>query len=151
MESMCDGNRISNVGGVCDLGRRFSIIEASDYSLTVRTAAHELGHGLGAVHDGEGVASACKPSDLFLMAPEMYLPNRRSRYTRNPWLFSYCSLASFKTILIAKDCVKVKGIVYNEQEWMNYTMNQPGEVYSLNEQCSIINGPKSRFWGVSTV
>ncbi|KAL3866927.1 hypothetical protein ACJMK2_044174 [Sinanodonta woodiana] len=141
-------NGVSFTGGVCIEGRRFSIIEASDYSLTMRTAAHELGHGLGAVHDGERDAKDCKASDLFLMAPLMYSPNIKKNYTKNPWIFSNCSVNAFKKTLKFRACVKVKGNVYDEYHWNSYTMKEPGEVYSLDHQCSIANGGKSKYCGV---
>ncbi|KAL3866926.1 hypothetical protein ACJMK2_044173, partial [Sinanodonta woodiana] len=43
-------NGITFVRGTCIPTRRFSIIETSDYSVTMRTATHELGHGLMSFH-----------------------------------------------------------------------------------------------------
>ncbi|KAK3579987.1 hypothetical protein CHS0354_025308 [Potamilus streckersoni] len=100
---------------------------------------------LGAVHDGEEQAKDCKAEDLFLMTPRIKHPDPSIPYTRNPWIFSNCSIRSFTKILITKDCVHDPGKVYNEKEWNEFMMKHLGEVYSLNEQCELIHGPRSLF------
>ncbi|KAK3584542.1 hypothetical protein CHS0354_031950, partial [Potamilus streckersoni] len=134
-------------GGVCDLGYRTSIVEVGDYFMTVNTAAHELGHALGAEHDGSGRATACKNEDSYIMSTIMPKSDPSKPYSRNPWIFSNCSVEAFKRELKNKHCVHDEGVVYNENEWNRYMSQQPGEVYSLNEQCEHINGAGSRYCG----
>ncbi|KAL3856275.1 hypothetical protein ACJMK2_011049, partial [Sinanodonta woodiana] len=49
---------LSYPGLVCDKLYKVSVVETRDYFFTMSTAAHELGHNLGAEHDGEGNATA---------------------------------------------------------------------------------------------
>ncbi|KAL3853992.1 hypothetical protein ACJMK2_013276, partial [Sinanodonta woodiana] len=133
--------------GVCIVGSRVSVIQAGDYIKTVLLATHELGHNLGADHDGEGRSKDCSPADMFIMTPVVNKTGPDNRYTRNAWLFSSCSLQSFWSILSFKHCVKSQGNVFDEKEWNTYAAKEPGEVYSLNEQCHHINGKYSKYCG----
>ncbi|KAK3587443.1 hypothetical protein CHS0354_007934 [Potamilus streckersoni] len=141
---------ISNQDGVCLLGSRNSVIMSRDYSWTVLTATHELGHSLGAVHDGEENATDCKAEDLFIMSAEGKPINLSLPYSRNPWLFSNCSVKAFKKVLKDKDCVTDKGAVYNVDEWTKYMMEQAGDVFTPDVQCHLMRGPKSVYCGVFT-
>ncbi|KAK3605874.1 hypothetical protein CHS0354_017779 [Potamilus streckersoni] len=133
--------------GVCLSGIKTSVVEAGDYFVTVNAATHELGHNLGAEHDGTGDASRCRSEDLFIMSgtPLEFHPWRQ--YTRNPWLFSTCSVKAFKKTLPDKECVHNKSLVYDKNEWTNFTAHQPGEVYSINEQCEFVMGHNSTYCG----
>ncbi|KAL3871393.1 hypothetical protein ACJMK2_039397 [Sinanodonta woodiana] len=121
-----------------------------DFFSTVTNAAHELGHNLGAFHDGEGDAKACNPDDQFIMAPDDKEFIENELYSRNPWLFSNCSIESFKKTLQNKTCVTNKGVFFNNGEWMRYVTKEPGEAYYVNEQCALINGPNSKSCGAAS-
>ncbi|KAK3575896.1 hypothetical protein CHS0354_034472 [Potamilus streckersoni] len=54
---------------------------------------------LGADHDGEDSAIACDPNDLFIMTPKETVFSRGQPYSRNPWMFSNCSVDAFKKTL----------------------------------------------------
>ncbi|KAL3854136.1 hypothetical protein ACJMK2_013414 [Sinanodonta woodiana] len=140
---------ISHDGGVCDTGDRTSVVQTDDYVRTVSAAAHELGHNLGAFHDGEKDAVDCDPRDFFIMTPIVLLNHPGMNYNINRWLFSNCSQESFKKTLKDKQCVKTKGTIYNEKEWKVFTLKQPGEVYTPDDQCYLINGPRSMHVKVS--
>ncbi|KAK3591510.1 hypothetical protein CHS0354_031617 [Potamilus streckersoni] len=131
--------------GVCDEGRRISVIESRDFFVTVLTAAHELGHSLGAVHDGQGDAISCPAGDLFIMTTVTPDFDPEKPYSRNPWLFSECSVDAFSRVLKDKTCVQNKGTFFNWHEWNHYTAQTPGEAYSLDKQCQFIHGPLSKF------
>ncbi|KAL3892098.1 hypothetical protein ACJMK2_004335 [Sinanodonta woodiana] len=140
---------MSFIRGVCDLGLRTSIIQAGHYQRTVQAATHELGHTLGADHDGDGDAVACKSEDLFIMTKHTGHINKERPYIKNLWIFSSCSVESFKKTLKTKECVKHPSLRLNTDEW---TMKrQPGEVFTPQEQCVIIYGPGSKFYGVCTL
>ncbi|KAK3583763.1 hypothetical protein CHS0354_022799 [Potamilus streckersoni] len=59
-------------------------------------------HSLGADHDGENSATACKAEDFFIMGPKVKQIDPSETYTKNPWLFSNCSVESFKKTLAKK-------------------------------------------------
>ncbi|KAK3598287.1 hypothetical protein CHS0354_019813 [Potamilus streckersoni] len=90
------------MNGVCDLGERTSVVMQRHYVSTVQTAAHELGHNLGAFHDGEGEATGCKPEDYFVMSAKRPHLGKNSTYFKNMWTFSNCSVNSFKRNLQSK-------------------------------------------------
>ncbi|KAK3600761.1 hypothetical protein CHS0354_017054, partial [Potamilus streckersoni] len=103
---------------------------------------------LGAVHDGEGEAAACNPEDYFLMSPEGPYICQNNTFFKNIWTFSNCSVDSFKRILKLKDCVKYRGSVYNKDEYTNFMLNQAGDVFTPQEQCTLVFGPGSEYYGV---
>ncbi|KAK3586202.1 hypothetical protein CHS0354_003886 [Potamilus streckersoni] len=136
-------------GFVCDLGGRVQLVYSQDYVFTVSTTAHELGHSLGAEHDGEGEAAACKAEDKFIMSPSTSHFQLNKNYSRNPWIFSNCSVESFIKTLANKTCLFTKNVYSDEQmkEWKVFMEKLPGELYSPNEQCQIIYGPGSFYCG----
>ncbi|KAL3892099.1 hypothetical protein ACJMK2_004336 [Sinanodonta woodiana] len=141
---------LSHMNGVCDTGKRTSVIESHMYSRTVQTAAHELAHNLGADHDGEGDAKACRPEDGFIMTPHGQLYDEFTPYSRNPWIFSRCSVESFKKKLRTKSCVKIAGAVFNILEWSKFLQKQAGDVFTPDKQCRLAYGPNSQFVGTPT-
>ncbi|KAL3865259.1 hypothetical protein ACJMK2_006873 [Sinanodonta woodiana] len=140
-------NGRSEFYGICIPGKIISVIEIHDYFDTVHTATHELGHNLGAHHDGEGNAIDCPAEDVFIMTPDLPIFEPGEPYSRNPWLFSKCSLRTFKRTLKLGDCLKNPGVFYNMEEWKNVTAKPPGQAYSYTEQCQLISGPNSVFCG----
>ncbi|KAK3594233.1 hypothetical protein CHS0354_007214 [Potamilus streckersoni] len=138
----------SPVSGVCELGERISVIMERHYVVTVQTAAHELGHNLGASHDGEGDATGCKAEDYFIMSAHSPHLCKNSTYFRNMWIFSNCSVDSFKRTLKTRDCVKRKGSVYDKYEYKAFMNKQAGDVFTPQEQCSLVYGPGSKYYGV---
>ncbi|KAK3594243.1 hypothetical protein CHS0354_007217 [Potamilus streckersoni] len=141
--------RFSIHGKICEVGSRIQIVSSEDYVVTVSTTAHELGHSLGAEHDGEGEAAACKAEDKFIMSPSTSHFQLNKNYSRNPWLFSNCSGESFIKTLANKTCLFTKSVYSEEKinEWKQFMQKLPGELYSPNEQCQIIIGPGSFYCG----
>ncbi|KAL3836856.1 hypothetical protein ACJMK2_022267, partial [Sinanodonta woodiana] len=91
---------LSFVGEVCNVGKRMSTVEKRGYVWMVHAAAHELGHNLGAYHDGEEDAVNCSSDDRYIMS-ETIVENRPDEpYNKNPWLFSTCSINAFKRTLL---------------------------------------------------
>ncbi|KAL3875182.1 hypothetical protein ACJMK2_038109 [Sinanodonta woodiana] len=136
---------------VCDDCHKVSIVKTRDYMFTVLTAAHELGHNLGANHDGEKEGAACRADDFFLMSPHDPVFRESKPYSRNPWIFSNCSVESFKRALPDKTCLFNVGQYYDQHEWSTFMLALPGEVFSYNDQCEFALGHGSRFCGVGTL
>ncbi|KAL3888135.1 hypothetical protein ACJMK2_000515, partial [Sinanodonta woodiana] len=135
----------SPIGGICEMGNRISVIRQRDYFWTISTAAHELGHNLGAVHDGEGEAIACNSSDFFILSDQEIQFSPDKTYSRNPWLFSICSVESFKKTLKHRDCARNAGVVYDPTELMTYMKTMPGQVYTNDRQCEFFRGRGSTY------
>jgi hypothetical protein len=85
---------IAYVGTVCDAQRGVSLSERS-YGTTISALlmAHELGHNLGAPHDGEGACAAVGGG--FIMAPSV----------SGVATFSQCSIDVMHTMLASASCV----------------------------------------------
>ncbi|KAL3892140.1 hypothetical protein ACJMK2_004377, partial [Sinanodonta woodiana] len=139
---------ISPIAGVCDAVKKISLILSTHYYRTVITAAHELGHNLGAEHDGnkEG-ATECPPDERFIMYHLPHSLNGTTPFYKNTWLFSTCSVESFKKTLISKECVKDQGSVYDTDEWTMFMRKEPGYVFTPNMQCYILYGPHHVYYG----
>ncbi|KAL3865279.1 hypothetical protein ACJMK2_006892 [Sinanodonta woodiana] len=81
------------------------------------------------------------------MTPDVPLFDPDETYSRNPWLFSHCTVRTFKQKLHLRNCLKNPGVFYSLEEWKKFTAKTPGQTYSYTEQCQLINGPKSVFCG----
>ncbi|KAL3836834.1 hypothetical protein ACJMK2_022247, partial [Sinanodonta woodiana] len=138
-----DSGGLCYEGEVCNIGRRMSIVETRGSVWTIRAGAHELAHSLGAPHDGEREAKACKPEESFIMTPILFDNSPRQPYNKNSWIFSTCSIDAFKRTLPNKDCVRDVGRYFNDEEYHKYSMEVPGVVFPVNRQCELINGQKS--------
>ncbi|KAL3861405.1 hypothetical protein ACJMK2_007440 [Sinanodonta woodiana] len=143
---------ISHPGGICVPGYRVEIVHLTDYFRTTSTAAHELGHSLGAVHDGDDTARGCKAEDGFIMAPvlEDFVPYKA--YSSNPWKFSRCSVEAFKRTIVHKPDLKKKPVYTQPEldEWNKFMAKLPGQKYSPSMQCQYIVGPGSSICEVCT-
>ncbi|KAL3861678.1 hypothetical protein ACJMK2_007702, partial [Sinanodonta woodiana] len=139
----------SITGGICDAGRRVSIVHVTDFDKTTRTAAHALGHALGARDDGEYVLSDCRPEHKFIMSPSPPIFKHGFRYGLNPWKFAECSVSAFKEKLVNKRCLHTKHVLDNDilQEFHSILRTPPGIKYSTNQQCVFRNGFGSRYSG----
>ncbi|KAL3861393.1 hypothetical protein ACJMK2_007428 [Sinanodonta woodiana] len=108
---------------------------------------------LGAVHDGEGEAISCQAEDGYIMTPGIPVFDSNKLYSKNPWLFSTCSVEAFKKTLANKDCVTRKP-VYNEaeiDEWNKFMNKLPGQKYTYSEQCELTFGRGYAYCGVWTM
>ncbi|XP_052079211.1 uncharacterized protein LOC127717564 isoform X2 [Mytilus californianus] len=129
------------VGAICSQSSQSIMEESDDYSM-ITVAAHELGHSLGASHDGEG--NSCRLDAYFIMAAT----NQPSMGNPNPWRFSSCSVDYFHQTIRRldskrKNCLTSFGPQYNPNEIVPYLSKLPGELYTADEQCQSRNGDKS--------
>ena len=87
---------IAYVRTVCDVERGVSVSSRS-YGTTISALimAHELGHNLGAEHDGEAGTACASTGGGFIMAPSV------SGFAT----FSECSLNTMERVIAAAECV----------------------------------------------
>ena len=90
-----------SIPGICS-NQQYSIMEFNGFN-EIQNTAHELGHILGAVHDGtffQGIdARSCPASSNNIMTPKVgtfFKPNAM-------YFFSECSIEAFKNTLLTPD------------------------------------------------
>jgi hypothetical protein len=87
---------IAYVGTVCDVERGASLSSRSfGTTISALIMAHEIGHNLGAEHDGEPGTSCASVGGGFIMAPSV------SGYTT----FSQCSIDTMRPVIAAASCI----------------------------------------------
>ncbi|KAK6181115.1 hypothetical protein SNE40_009045 [Patella caerulea] len=131
VDSICKTDEGSSSSIVADLG---------DFQC-VKVATHELGHSLGAQHDGEGISSDCPPDGNYVMAPQN--TNDKAKL-KNAFTFSHCSVRQMKALLRTDlgKCVQDRPVVHYQY---NLERRPPGQIYSASVQCKLIFGKKSGF------
>ncbi|KAK3757812.1 hypothetical protein RRG08_020797, partial [Elysia crispata] len=77
---------LAYIGTVCQ-EKSVSLVEDLGAYQSENVATHELGHSLGALHDGDN--NLCRSSDRYLMATGSWPQTREN--VLHPWLFSSCS------------------------------------------------------------
>ncbi|KAK3773411.1 hypothetical protein RRG08_067130 [Elysia crispata] len=102
------GFSISGAVGIAYLSRVCTAsgvsITVNDFSaFTAEVAAHELGHSLSALHDGN--SPGCSDSTMNIMNAISSLPIPSS-VRGNPWRFSSCSISFFKSYLDGYSCTE---------------------------------------------
>ncbi|XP_046560182.1 A disintegrin and metalloproteinase with thrombospondin motifs adt-1-like isoform X2 [Haliotis rubra] len=135
---------VSQTASVCKESKGISIVKFNgDFMKNALVASHELGHGLGAKHDGDG--NTCKGGDQYIMTPAM-----DTDPTGHQFQFSTCSIAYFRHYLQG---VLRYGTPYSVLCFTSSlttinvtpTVKLPGQLYSIDDQCRNIQGPRSYF------
>ncbi|KAK6183785.1 hypothetical protein SNE40_006387 [Patella caerulea] len=136
---------LAYIGAVCQTtGQATSVVEDEGGYQCVETATHELGHSLGAKHDG--VSTGCKDSDRYIMTAGSYDHTATTR--TNPWKFSTCSVAYFRNTLKSiaatsrgRQCLS---LALASSEIPDVTNIMPGQLSSPDQTCQHIYGTSSR-------
>ncbi|XP_041366888.1 zinc metalloproteinase/disintegrin-like [Gigantopelta aegis] len=137
---------IAYVKAICKRDRTSLIEYHRNLMGAVETATHELGHNLGAAHDGEN--NNCESSSQYIMAS--FVGRRHDQIKLNPWKFSPCSVNYFKKSLSnikkhGENCLENTAKTGNPAEYRYHTSRLPGQIYSADEQCKFIKGQESHF------
>ncbi|KAL3854149.1 hypothetical protein ACJMK2_013427 [Sinanodonta woodiana] len=128
-----------------------SIVEDNFDGILISIAAHELGHSLGAYHDGtlDGTGDLCSPNLTYIMAASLTLSNLGTsgfQYNKNVWKFSSCSLSYFQryiNTLNSSNCLTTLSVGYNSTALSPYDQQNPGQIYSAETQCRYKQGNDS--------
>ncbi|XP_062584912.1 uncharacterized protein LOC134246543 [Saccostrea cucullata] len=129
------------LGAVCTT-KSVSVAEDHFDFNVITTAAHELGHGLSAEHDGSN--NACSGNDAYIMAATSVPVDNQ-----NPWKFSICSTNYFTSFIDKlnrenNNCMTVLSPEYNPDALKHYTA-LPGEIFDADAHCRHIVGSGSSF------
>ena len=134
---------LAYTGTIC--GRdKTSLVQNNLDIYTSLTAAHELGHSLGANHDGEG--NMCLKSDGYIMAASSpyYINNAvNSQF----WKFSSCSLNYFDALIQSlnrkhENCMATRSAKYTTNIIDDNELL--GQIYAPDTQCQFLFGPESK-------
>ncbi|XP_058802824.1 A disintegrin and metalloproteinase with thrombospondin motifs like [Phymastichus coffea] len=129
---------VAKIEGACDHNENESdvavaLLEDAGAFDGILTAAHEIGHLLGSVHDGE--SSYLGPGALDCGWDDGYLMSS-TRETSNGFQWSRCSIEQMRYFLRrGGECLRNKPVVDKP-----YPKILPGQLLSRDEQCKILNG-----------
>ncbi|ESO93031.1 hypothetical protein LOTGIDRAFT_162054 [Lottia gigantea] len=118
------------VGTMCTKNST-SIVEEYFTGRTDQIAAHELGHSLNAVHDGD--VRGCSNDDSYVMAASSYFPDDKKK--SNPWIFSECSALYISYYAPEFKCLSSLSATSSLS-----TSVLPGQYLDADEQCRIFYG-----------
>ncbi|ESN99470.1 hypothetical protein HELRODRAFT_163020 [Helobdella robusta] len=131
---------LANIGATCTL-RGVSINKDFGQYATIETASHEIGHNLGAWHDGSN--NTCGASDQFIMSPA---PGSLTNQTfNNPFTFSQCSINYFRNYIAKLDqgnnnCLLNEAFDVEPTDQAGFLQQYPGQKYSVDKQCQLLYG-----------
>lgn len=134
------------IGSACSAVQRTSVNKEFGQYGSITTGAHELGHNVGALHDGQrnedGPLNECSSNNQFIMAisPQTLSPSNFD----NAFRFSHCSIRSFNEYINRLNN-EDRNCLAERSDLPTVTDNSlsPGQQYSADEQCQQLYGPSS--------
>uniref|UniRef100_A0AC35FLB9 Peptidase M12B domain-containing protein n=1 Tax=Panagrolaimus sp. PS1159 TaxID=55785 RepID=A0AC35FLB9_9BILA len=136
------------VGKMCDKSESISVVEDIGALTTAAIASHELGHSLGAYHDGE-IDKTCSSRGNFLMAPSASTATSGKLF-ENGFKLSECSLKFIEKFMetIESACLTAKPLSPGKRDMRRSPFTQgnnrklwPGEQFGATRQCQIAFAP----------
>uniref|UniRef100_A0AC35TV53 Peptidase M12B domain-containing protein n=1 Tax=Rhabditophanes sp. KR3021 TaxID=114890 RepID=A0AC35TV53_9BILA len=133
------------VGAMCRSDESTSVVEDIGGLSTAMIAAHEIGHSLGAHHDGiRNLTKKCDPSSNYLMSSSVSSAEDMVKFN-NAFMMSECSIASIESFFKdpeLSDCLikyrKGKTRFFSEDdEQKDRSMKLGGEYFNRQQQCKI--------------
>ncbi|KJH53447.1 reprolysin family zinc metalloprotease [Dictyocaulus viviparus] len=135
---------LAYVGNICQLDGSDSIVEDIGAAATAVVVAHELGHSLGAFHDGNLESKECLSSENFLMATTVSGTEDDELFAHSR-VMSPCSLRNIENKLNTSSFDCVRKIHHSNPKLRNKSSIElpqtPGERFGLRQQCQIAFGP----------
>ncbi|KAJ8688256.1 hypothetical protein QAD02_024051 [Eretmocerus hayati] len=135
-----DGGFTTSIGGLAHIGQACRIDDEYNGALVrdlgvfdgLIPAAHEIGHLIGAYHDGDqvqGFKEVCNWDDGFIMSYEIK--------NKNHFHWSKCSKMQINTFLRSEtaSCLKNRPVVKALGKPL------PGKLINRDDQCAVIGGP----------
>ncbi|XP_045187129.1 metalloprotease mig-17-like isoform X2 [Mercenaria mercenaria] len=131
------------VGTMCDTveGKSSSIVQDIGDFKSAGVITHELGHSLGATHDGEGINKICPADKNYIMAPQNA---HEQNVSRNVFYFSQCSMRQLKHFIMSS---KAKCLLNVPRDTTSHDLikKPPGKMFDKNDQCRMAFGSSSMF------
>ncbi|XP_060081675.1 metalloprotease mig-17-like [Ylistrum balloti] len=132
---------LAYIGTVCRSleGKSSSVVYDNGDFLAVGIATHELGHSLGATHDGDRLNSACSADMDNIMSPRQSI---NGKATTSMFYFSECSIKQMASHLQSRRRCLTSG---TREANIQSNSISPGSIYGLTKQCQMVFGPQSDF------
>uniref|UniRef100_A0A1I7XLQ8 beta-N-acetylhexosaminidase n=1 Tax=Heterorhabditis bacteriophora TaxID=37862 RepID=A0A1I7XLQ8_HETBA len=134
------------VGAICKFGESSSVVEDIGAAATALIAAHELGHSLGAFHDGNVESQECHSGQNYLMASTVS-GTEDDRLFANSRIMSSCSIQSIEKNLVKPTIRCVYKQKSGDRRLKKKSLlegglkRKPGEMFTIHQQCQIAFGP----------
>ncbi|XP_052079113.1 uncharacterized protein LOC127717485 isoform X2 [Mytilus californianus] len=138
----------TSASGVAYLGAMCSPLSQSlvhdNFNFISQTvAAHELGHSLGAIHDGD--QNVCNKSAAFIMSATGSA--KLGDTARHPWIFSSCSVAEIQTVIDKLNSQGPNCLLSSTSQSIidiyQYMSDPIGQEFTIDKQCQLIFGSMS--------
>ncbi|XP_052236250.1 uncharacterized protein LOC127848014 [Dreissena polymorpha] len=132
MTSGSDSSGIAGLRVLCTKDST-SLVEDKFNFITMTTASHELGHSLGAFHDGTG--NTCSSSDHYIMASSNNIV-LDPVMAGHPWRFSRCSVEAFVDYIGSMDRTGTNCMLSTAFHSQAATTNRPmAQAYAPDATC----------------